>query len=142
MLFEEAAPAIIQFCTVGLDGVVNCYARADILLHQFHGILEEFQPHQGRLAALPGDGHLGGILRLDDALDVGLQHIVFHAEGAAWVERLLGQEETVLAVQIADGTGRFGHHVEVIRGVLRRDSGIVSSSKGALSFMQSTLIIL
>ena len=44
--------------------------------------------------------------------DVRLEDGVVHAEPAAGVELLLGQEEAVLAVEVADRAGGLRHHVE------------------------------
>ena len=70
-------------------------------------------------ATLPSDRDLVDLLRLDHLPDVSLQQIVGHPEPVARIQHLLRQEEAVLAVQVADRPGRLGHHVEVIRGLLR-----------------------
>ena len=56
----------------------------------FYRALEEIQPHQGRLAALPGDRHLRRPVRFEELADVGLQQLIGHAEAAAGIEHLLG----------------------------------------------------
>ena len=62
MLLEECAPIVIYKRAVGLEGVADGHARRAVLLLKGHGLAEEIQPHEGRLAALPGKGHLGHAL--------------------------------------------------------------------------------
>jgi hypothetical protein len=50
---------------------------------------EELEAHEGRLAALPGDRHLGRAVGLDELTDVALERLVAHAEASAGVEPLL-----------------------------------------------------
>ena len=52
---KEGGPFIIQQRAVGLHRVQEGHARPPVLLHQLHGAPVEVQPHQRRLAALPGD---------------------------------------------------------------------------------------
>ena len=58
-----------------------------------------------------------GLVRLDELLDVLLQHIVAHAELAARIEDFFVQEEAVGAVQVADGAGGLGQQMEGRRRV-------------------------
>ena len=74
---------------------------------------EEVDAHQRGLAALPGDGHLAVRVCLQE-LARGRRRAASsrHPEAVTRVQRLLGQEEAVLAVQVADRTGRLGQDVE------------------------------
>ena len=112
VLLEERAPFIVQEGSVGLHRVQDALPRLPVLLHVLDGALEEVEPHEGRLAALPGDVDLLRRLRLQELPDVGLQHVVGHAEPVARVEHFLGQEEAVLAVQVAYGAGGLGQKVK------------------------------
>ena len=69
--------------------------------------------HHRRLATLPRDGDLGRTgVRLDQLAQVGLEELVGHAEPAARVQHLLGQEEAVRAVEVADSARRLGEEME------------------------------
>jgi hypothetical protein len=86
-----------------------------MLVDHGHDAPVEVEPHQRRLATLPGDGDLGRVLRFDGLLDVRLHHFVRHPERAVWIELLLRQEEAVGAVKVADGAGGLCHHVECLQ---------------------------
>ncbi len=74
---------------------------------------EEVQTHERRLAALERDHHLvDAALGGEQLREVRLVYVGRHPEPAAGVELVLGQEEAVLAVEVADGAGGLGHHVE------------------------------
>ena len=109
---QQLAPLVGQQGPVGLDGVLERLAGAAGLLGQGHGPPEEVDAHEGGLAPLPGHRHLAVGLGGDVLAEVGRQHVVGHAEPVAGVERLLGQEEAVLAVEVADRPGRLGQDVE------------------------------
>jgi hypothetical protein len=49
----------------------------------------KFDPHEGRLATLPGNCHLVAAMGLDKLGNVSLQHLIAHAKAAAGVEKLL-----------------------------------------------------
>ena len=111
---EELAPLVVEQRAVGLDRVLELLARAPVPLGQLDGAAEEVEAHQRGLAALPGDGDLAGPAATSSSWrDVGLEHVVAHPEPVARVERLLRQEEAVLAVEVADRAGRLGQHVEL-----------------------------
>ena len=65
----------------------------------------------------------GARLGLDQLADVPLVDVVGHAEPAVRIQHLLGQEEAVSAIQVADCTGRLGHQVEGERRVRDRQDG-------------------
>ena len=79
-----------------------------VLLRVLDRAFEEVQPHQRRLAALPGDGDFRRAMRLDQLADVVLQLFIGHAKAAAGIQHLFGQEEAVGAIEIADRAGGFG----------------------------------
>ena len=109
LVVQELAPLVVQKDAVGLEGVLHRHAGRRVLLLQLHGPAEEVDTHERRLAALPGDGHLGNLVRLDGLPDVGLEHLVRHPEGATRIQPLLLQEEAVGAVQVAACAGGLGH---------------------------------
>jgi pimeloyl-ACP methyl ester carboxylesterase/class 3 adenylate cyclase len=111
VLLEEGTPLVVQAGAVGLDGVANHLAGTAVALDVVHGALEEVEAHEGGLAALPGDDDVGSGVGLQEQLEVCLQEVVGHAEAAAGVEHLLGEEEAVLAVQVADGPGGLDEDV-------------------------------
>ena len=137
MLLEEGAPFVVQLCAIGLHRMLQGCTGGLVLLSQLNRPPEEVQPHQGRLTALPGDGDLGDALRLEILPQILLQHLVGHAELAAGVELFLGQEEAVLAVQIADCACRLGQKVErrgqVSSGSHRRPILLVPERPGDVS---------
>jgi hypothetical protein len=80
---------------------------------QLDGEGEEAASRQGGLAALVGGDHLVGRTVCGEELgQVHLVHLGRHAEGAAWLQLLLGQEEAVLAAEGAHRSGRLRHDME------------------------------
>ena len=101
VLLEEGAPGVVDEEAVGLTGLLNPLAGLLVLFDERDGLLEELELHQGRLAALPGDRHLGRAVRLDELADVALERRLRHPVPVVGIERLLGQEEAVGAVDVA-----------------------------------------
>ena len=113
VLVQERAPLVVEQRAVGLHRVEHRLPGPAELLLQLEGPPQELEAHQGRLAALEGDHDLvGALVGREQLADVGLVHARLHPEPAAGVELLLGQEEAVLAVEVADGARGLGHHVE------------------------------
>ncbi len=112
VFMEESAPLVIEEDAVGLEGVLDPGARLLIFFLELHGPAEEIEPHQGRLASLPGDGHLRNLVGFEKLPDIGLVHLIGHPETTAGIKPLLLQEEAVVAVQIAGRTRRLGHDVK------------------------------
>jgi hypothetical protein len=112
VLAEELAPLVGEQRGVRLDGVLHHLAGAAVLLDECQGPTEEADPHQRRLAALPCDGDLGPAVGVEELADVRLEHVIAHAEAVAGIQRLLREEEAVLAVEVADGPRRLGQDVE------------------------------
>ena len=109
---HEAAPRhVIEASPVGLDRVRDLLVRLAVLVDQLDRSPEEIEPHHRRLAALPCDHHLGRLVRLEQLLDVGLEKFIGHPEAVAGIQHLLGEEEAVFAVEIADRSGWLGQHV-------------------------------
>ncbi len=109
---EKSGPFVIDQGAVGLDGIQDSHTGAAIFLLVLDRASKKIQAHQHRLAALPGQGHLGKPVGLDEPADIGLLHLARHAEAAAGVELLLGKVETIAAGQVADGSRRFGQKVK------------------------------
>ena len=88
VLGEERRPLVVEQHAVGLD------VRSTVMPGGHAAVLdracppEEVEPHERRLAALPGEGHVRHPLRRDGLRDVGLHHLVGHAEVAARIERV------------------------------------------------------
>ena len=116
VLPEERAPVPRRSCAVGLDRVLDRLAGLPVALDQLDRAPEEVEAHERRLTALPGDRHRRRLVRLEQLLDVQLQEVVLHPEPRTRVERLLGQEEAVRAVEVAHGAGGLGEQVEAGRG--------------------------
>ena len=114
VLLEELRPLLVEQRGVRLDRVLGLLARAcRYRVGELDRAAEELDAHQRRLAALPGDRHLGHArVRLDQLPDVRLEQLVGHAEPRARVEHLLREEEAVRAVEVADRARRLRQQVE------------------------------
>jgi len=130
VLLEELRPVVVEQHSVGLEAVVDAHAGLFVLLLVTDGLAEEVEAHQGRLAALPGEGHFGHLLRLNVLPRVFLQQGRVHAEVAAGVEAFLGEEVTVLAVEVADGAAGLGHEMEGARHRSRLQHGYLVDADG------------
>ena len=117
VLLEERAPVVVEQQAVGLEGVLHGLAGPAVLLDQFDGAPEEVELHQRRLAALPGDGDLRRAVRLQQLADVGLERGLGHAVLVVRVQRFLGQEEAVGAIDVAGRPARLRQQVEARRAV-------------------------
>ena len=84
-------------------------------LLQLERAAEEVEPHERRLAALPGERDGVCMVGLDQLPDVLLEDVVRHPKSRARVEGLLVEEEAVRAAEIADRSRRLRHHVEARR---------------------------
>ena len=131
VLAKELAPGVVEEHTVGLERVLDGLARGD-LLDESDRAPEEIEAHEGWLAALPGDRDVWGGLCLHDLSHVRLEDLVAHATSAGGVERLLREEEAVLAVEVAEGAGRLGENVE------RTFGGAGEGAAQALRFAAAT----
>ena len=100
MLRKEFAPLIVQQRAVGLHGVQEGHPRPAVFFHQVYGAPVETQPHQRRLAALPGDVDTLGLVRPNELADILLQQ-ARSCETCCRGRRLPFQEEAVGTVQIA-----------------------------------------
>ena len=141
MLEEQLAPLVGEQRRVRLDGVVQELVRRAVLVGQCQRPPEEVDAHQRGLATLPGDGHLGDVLRFDHLTDVLGQQVVGHAEPVAWIQRLLREEEAVAAVEVADRARGLGEDVQMVRrrerprvrqGRERRRRGLLAQRDGYL----------
>ncbi len=120
---QQLAPLVGEERAVGLDGVLDPLSRPAELVHQRHRATEEVDAHERGLTALPGDGHVAVRVCPQQLAQIGPEDVVRHPEAVTGVERLLGQEEAVLAVQVADRTGGLGQDVERGRACRGRTVG-------------------
>ena len=112
VLLEEAAPVVIQQKAVGLEGVFDRLAGLAVLLDQLDRMLKKFKFHQRRLAALPGHRDVGHAVRFEQLADVGLERGRRHPAPVVRVERFLGQEEAVGAVDVASRAAGLGQQMK------------------------------
>ncbi len=113
MLLEEARPVLVEQRAVGLQVVFDALSGLRVLPLQRDHLAEEVEPHQRRLAALPGEDDFVAGDAGDVVADEALQHVVVHAAAARTAgQRLLGQVEAVRAVEVARRAGGLRHHVE------------------------------
>src|SRR6266516_2672539 len=82
VLAEKLAPGLIQEDAIGLHRVLDSNAWTRVLFDVVHCLLEKVESHQGGFAALPGNGHFRGALRLDQLADIGFEQIISHAKTA------------------------------------------------------------
>ncbi len=59
---KKGGPFVVQQRAIGLHGVQEGHARPPVLLYQLHGAPVERQPHERRLAPLPGDVDAVGLV--------------------------------------------------------------------------------
>ena len=112
VLLEEGAPLIVEQDAVGLEGVLHALARPAILLDEFDRAPEELELHQRRLATLPCHGHLRRTMRLQQLADVGFERGLRHPVLLVRIERFLGEEEAVGAIDVAGRPARLRQQVE------------------------------
>ena len=104
---EKASPLVGYQRAVRLQGVTHALGGATVALTQLHEALEKTEASQGRLPALPQHRDLAVGTRLEKGLHVALQGLLRHGLRSRVVEKLFGQEETVLAIQVAGGSRRL-----------------------------------
>ena len=121
VFLEEGAPVIVEKDAVGLKGVLHDLSRPAVLFDEFDGAPEEVELHQRRLAALPRHCHCGRAVRLQQLADVGVERVIRHPVLFVRIQRILGQEEAVRAIDIAGGPTRLRQQVEARRRIQRRD---------------------
>ena len=113
VLLQELAPLVVEERPVRLHRVEDVLAGGRVLPLELDRASEEVQPHHRGLASLPGHDDLRSAgVTLHQLADVGLVDLLGHAEAAARIEHLLGQEEAVLAVQVADRARGLRHQME------------------------------
>lgn len=104
---QKTAPLIvIEEYAVGLEGIGDDLAVGAVLPLKLDDFFVEVQPHQSRLAALPGKAAAGQV-ELEVAGDHSLCNLVAHSVGTAAKDARLAGIKAVLAVDIAIGPGRF-----------------------------------
>ena len=104
---QESAPFIVQGHAIGLEGLRDDLVRLPVFFHQRHGLAKKLDAHQCGLAALPGDRHFRQAMRFKQLPDIGLECGIRHPVLFIRIQGFLGQEEAVLAVDVASGPTRF-----------------------------------
>ena len=112
MVREKAGPVVGHQRAIGLQCVAHALGGPTVEFTQLHRPLKEGEPPKGRFAALPQHRDLAVGARFEERLDVTFQGLLGHSLRRRVVEQLLGQEEAVLAIQVAGCPRRFGHHGE------------------------------
>lgn len=108
MVREKAGPVVGHQRAIGLQCVTHMLGGATVALTQLNEALKKRQATQGRLPALPQHRDLAVGARFEERLDVTFQGLLGHSLRRCVVEQLLGQEEAVLAIQVAGCSRRFG----------------------------------
>ena len=112
MLLEEGAPSVVEQEAVGLERLLNRLPGPLVFFHELDRALEELDLHQRRLAALPGDRHLGGAMGFEELPDIVLERLRRHPVLVIGIKSLLRQKEAVGAVDVARRAAGFGQEVE------------------------------
>src|SRR6266478_2828886 len=73
VFLEKSAPLIVEEDPVGLKRVSHDLISSAVLLHQFHGLSEEVEFHEGRFATLPCDRNFRCAMRFKQLPDVSFQ---------------------------------------------------------------------
>ena len=119
VFLEEGAPGIVEEQTVGLEGLLNRLAGLPVFFDELDRAFKEFELHQGRLAALPGDRHLRRAVGFQELADIALERRFRHAVFVVGIERFLRQKEAVRAVDVAGRSAGLGEQVKARRRVGR-----------------------
>lgn len=101
VLLEKGAPLVIQKDSVGLKRVLNGLPRPTVLLDDFDGLSKELDLHKRGLAALPSDSHGRRAMRRQQLLDIEFKCFVRHPMFFVRIQCVLGQEETIGAINVA-----------------------------------------
>jgi len=112
VLLEEHRPIIRQSGPVRLDRVGDPLAGPSVYLDELDRTAEEVEAHHGGLPTLPRHHHLGRCVGFEELSDVRLEQVVCHPEPVPRVQHLLGEEEAVRTVEVADRARRFGQEME------------------------------
>ena len=110
MVGKEARPLIGHQRPIRLQSVTHALGRATVALTQIHEALKKVQAAQGWLPALPQHRDLAVGTRLQERLNVTLQGLLRHGLRGSVVQQLLGQEKTILTIQVAGSPRRLRHH--------------------------------
>ena len=105
---EKLRPLVGHQRAVRLQGMTHALGGATVALAQLDEALKKGQATQGRLPTLPQHRDLAVGARLQELLDVTLQSLLGHGLRRRVVEQLLGQEKTILTIQVAGSPRRFG----------------------------------
>lgn len=111
---KEAAPVGGEQDAVGLYGIVYGLA-VRVLPFVFECLAIEVQAHEQGLSAMPVEGNLIDFVRLYVLTDEMLQHAVAHAWFPAAIYLRFVEIVTILAFQVAQGSGRLEHNIECHR---------------------------
>src|ERR1035441_2700539 len=116
MLLEERSPLLVQQRTVGLQIVLDALVRPLVFLLQFYHFVEELQPQQRGLSALPRKNYFFALLAFDVLLDVRFENFVGDAELAVASQQLfLMQVIAVGAVDVADRSEEHTSELQSLR---------------------------
>lgn len=112
LVVEEAAPLVGQQCAVGLQRILHTSAPCVLLLQADGFLVERQRAHQG-LPAVPGEEHVRSGLAVHVFPDEAFQQFVaHHMFGVVGIKLAFFCVVAIRAGQVAQGTGRLGHHVQ------------------------------
>jgi hypothetical protein len=110
VLFEKAAPIIVEQRTIGLEIILDALPGTPVLLLEGYDFFEKGQAQQRRFPTLPREHDFASVLSLNVLPNVCFQHFVGHPRTRI-EQLLLGKVIAVSAVQIAQSPNGFHDHV-------------------------------
>ena len=123
MLGEEGRPLLVNQGGVGLQRVADLLGGPAVGLAHLQHPPVEGDATQGRLPTLPQHRHLAVGAGREQLAHVDPRRLLAHELPRCVVEQLLGQEEAVLAVQVAGSAGGLGDHGQGQAGPEHRPLG-------------------
>ena len=109
---EELCPLLVDQRAIGLHRVDDMLPGTAIAFAQLDEGAEEWQAAQGRLTALPEHSHLAVGTGGQIFGDICGQRLLVHLLSLGGVKQFLGQEEAILAVEVACRAGGLGNDGE------------------------------
>jgi len=112
VLFKKGSPLVVKQRAVCLEIIFNALVWLLVLLFELDDLMEELQPQQGWLAALPREHYLVAVLPLDVLSDVGFKDRIRNLKFAGAAQQIFFvQVITVGAVKVADCANWLDHRV-------------------------------
>ncbi len=122
VLGEERAPRVVEQRAVRLQIVRDRAPGRQVLRLQLDHALEEWQPHQRRLPAVPGEDDLTRVLRRDVLDDEPLEDLVGDAPRLLLEQLFLAEVVAIRAVEVTERADRLDRDVHRALDARRSDA--------------------